>query len=162
MSLKCSFTIFWFWNMCCRSTFQCRHCRMLRNTSIIPFVARSPSVWQVEICMMEWGSSIQTPENGPCLVQNLVYFDNCSQWDMRICQILCMCVLFCTLEWRHSGCDGVSNHQPHQCLLTRLFRRRLKKTSKLHVTSLCAGNSPVTTGEFPAQMASNEENVSIW
>ena len=36
-----------------------------------------------------------------------------------------------------------------------------KKTSKLRITGLCAGNSPVT-GEFPAQMASNAENVSIW
>ena len=36
-----------------------------------------------------------------------------------------------------------------------------KKTSKLRVAGLCAGNSPVT-GEFPAQMASNAENVSIW
>ena len=36
-----------------------------------------------------------------------------------------------------------------------------KKTSKLRVTDLCVGNSPVT-GEFPAQMASNAENVSIW
>ena len=36
-----------------------------------------------------------------------------------------------------------------------------KKTSKLRVTGLCAGNSP-GTGEFPAQMASNAENVSIW
>ena len=36
-----------------------------------------------------------------------------------------------------------------------------KKTSKLRVTSLCVGNSP-GNGEFPAQMASNAENVSIW
>ena len=49
---------------------------------------------------------------------------------------------------------GVSNQQPHDCLLNRLFRRRSKKTSKLRVTDLCVGNSPVT-GEFPAQMASN-------
>ena len=28
-------------------------------------------------------------------------------------------------------------------------------------SGLCAGNSPVT-GEFPAQIASNAENVSIW
>ena len=40
-------------------------------------------------------------------------------------------------------------------------RRRSKKTSKFRVTGLCAGNSPVT-GEFPAQMASNAGNVSIW
>ena len=35
-----------------------------------------------------------------------------------------------------------------------------KKKSKIHVTGLCAWNSPVT-GEFPAQRASNAENVSI-
>ena len=66
-----------------------------------------------------------------------------------------------TLQWRHDGCDYVSNHQTHDRLLNRLFRRRSKKTSKLRVTGLCAGNSP-GTGEFPAQMASNAENVSIW
>ena len=52
------------------------------------------------------------------------------------------------LQWRHNGCDGVSNHQPHDCLLNGLFRRRSRKTSKLRVTGRCAGNSPVT-GEFP-------------
>ena len=67
---------------------------------------------------------------------------------------------FVSLRWRHNGRDGVSNHQPHDCLLNRLFRRRSKKTSKLRITGLCAGNSPVTS-EFPAQMASNAENVSI-
>ena len=77
-----------------------------------------------------------------------------------------LCFLFGTsnsksLQWRHNGRDDVSNHQPHDCLLNRLFRRRSKKTSKLRVTGLCAGNSPVT-GEFPAQMASSAENVSIW
>ena len=66
-----------------------------------------------------------------------------------------------SLQWRHNGRDGVSNHQPHYCLLNRLFRHKSKKTPKLRVTGLCEGNSPMT-GEFPAQMASNAENVSIW
>ena len=66
-----------------------------------------------------------------------------------------------TLQWRHNERDGVSNHQPHDCLLNGLFRRRSKKTSKLRVTGLCAGKSPVT-GEFPAQRASIAKNVSIW
>ena len=47
-----------------------------------------------------------------------------------------------TLHWRHNDYDGISNHQPHGCLLNRLFGRRSKKTSKLRVTGLCAGNSP--------------------
>ena len=56
---------------------------------------------------------------------------------------------------------SLSNHQPHDCLLNRLFGRRSMKTSMFRVTGLCAGNSP-GTGEFPAQMASDTENVSIW
>ena len=47
-----------------------------------------------------------------------------------------------TLHWRHNDHDGDSNHQPHGCLLNRLFRRRSKKTSQLRVTGLCVGNSP--------------------
>ena len=70
-------------------------------------------------------------------------------------------VFFFSLEWRHNGCNGVSNHQPHDCLLNRLFWRTSKKTSTLRFTGLCAGNSP-GTGVFPAQMASNLENVFIW
>ena len=65
------------------------------------------------------------------------------------------------LQWRHKRRDSVSNHQPHDCFLKRLFRRRSKKTSKLRVTGPCEVNSP-ETGEFPAQRASNAENVSIW
>ena len=59
-----------------------------------------------------------------------------------------------SLQWRHNERYGVSNHQPHDCLFYRLFRRRSKKTSKLRVTGLCVRDSPVT-GEFPAHMASN-------
>ena len=66
-----------------------------------------------------------------------------------------------SFRWRHNERDSVSNHQPHDCLLNRLFRRRSKKKSKLRVTGLCMGNSP-GTGEFPAQTASYAENVSIW
>ena len=66
-----------------------------------------------------------------------------------------------SLLWRHNDRGGVSDHQLHDCLLSRLFRRRSKKTSKIRVTGLCVGNSP-GTGEFPAQMASNSGNASIW
>ena len=36
-----------------------------------------------------------------------------------------------------------------------------RKHKKIRVTGFCEGNSQVTD-EFPAQMASNAENVSIW
>ena len=65
-----------------------------------------------------------------------------------------------TLHWRNNEHDGVSNHQPHDCLLKRLFRRRSKETSKLRVTGLCVRGihrwpvnsphkGPVTTKMFP-------------
>ena len=72
-----------------------------------------------------------------------------------------VCTSTIALRWRHNKHDGVSNHQPHDCLLNRLFRRRSKQASKLRVTGLCVGNSP-GTGEFPAQRVSYAENVSIW
>ena len=53
-----------------------------------------------------------------------------------------------SLRGRHNGRDSDSNHQPHDCLLNRLSRRRAKKTPKLRVTGRCVGNSPAT-GEFP-------------
>ena len=76
------------------------------------------------------------------------------------CHSFDRCILG-SLQWRHNGRDGVTNHQPLDCLLNCLFRRRSKNTSKLCVTGLCEWNSPVM-GEFPSQRASNAENVSIW
>ena len=72
-----------------------------------------------------------------------------------------------TMEYDVSSCDVTMGAITSQITsLTIVYstiysRRRSKKTSKLHVTGLCAENSPVA-GEFPAQMASNAENVSIW
>ena len=65
------------------------------------------------------------------------------------------------LQWRHNESDCGSNHRRHECLLNRLYMWRSKKTSKLHVNGLWEGNSLVT-GQFPAQSASNAENISIW
>ena len=77
-----------------------------------------------------------------------------------------------TLRWRHDGRDSVSNHQPHDCLLNRLFRRRSKKTSKLRATSLCARNSPgpvnsphkwpVTRKMFPFDDVIMKRDDYIW
>ena len=43
------------------------------------------------------------------------------------------------LQWRHYERDSVSNHQRLDCLFNLLFRRRSKKTPKLHVTGLYEG-----------------------
>ena len=51
---------------------------------------------------------------------------------------------------------------PASRLFTQAFiQAQIKENMKLRVTGLCTWNSPVT-GEFPAQRASNTENVSIW
>ena len=47
-------------------------------------------------------------------------------------------------------------------LFTQPFiQSQIQKNSKFCLTDFCVGNSQVT-GEFPAQKASNAENVSIW
>ena len=84
------------------------------------------------------------------------------KWICPLFYWLLWCVnLIVSLQWRLNGRDGFSNNQPYDYLPNRLFRSRSKKTSKLRVIGLRGGNSPVA-GEFPAQMASNAENVSIW
>ena len=60
-----------------------------------------------------------------------------------------------SLQWRHNGRNGISNHQPRDCLLS-IYSGTDKKTSKLRVTGLCSGNTPVTS-EFPAQIACNRK-----
>ena len=71
--------------------------------------------------------------------------DGCLYVWANVCRWLdadYICILFsiASSRWRHNGRDGVSNHQPHDCLLNRLLRRKSKKARKLYVTGLCAGN----------------------
>ena len=71
-----------------------------------------------------------------------------------------------SLQWRHNGRNGVSNHQSRDYLLNRLFKALIKGTSKLRSTGPCEGNSP-GTGKFPAQRASNAKmflfhDVIMW
>ena len=56
----------------------------------------------------------------------------------------------------------MASHIPAPPLFAQLLAQaQIKENIKVHVTGLCAENSPVT-GESPAQKASNMENVSIW
>ena len=60
-----------------------------------------------------------------------------------------------TLQWRHNERNCVSNHQPHDCLLNRLFRRRSKKNqspASLALLGEFTGDRWITT-----QRASNAE-----
>ena len=70
-----------------------------------------------------------------------------------------------SLQSRHNEHDGISNHQPHDCKLNHLLRRRSKKTSKLRITGRWDGNS-LATGEFPAQMPVTQKTfhlmMSLW
>ena len=65
-----------------------------------------------------------------------------------------------TLQWRHHGHDGVSNHQPHDYLRNRYSGTDQRKHQSSASLAFVRGFH--RTGEFPAQRASNAENVSIW
>ena len=98
--------------------------------------------------------------NFPCFWRHLTVVLNISEthnvlnvtsswYGIVTSQLWCLTRWFDPLLWRNNGWGSVSNHQPHHCLLNRFFRRRSKKTSKLRVTGLCAGNSPGTRKMFP-------------
>ena len=123
-----------------------------------------PSLFQIMACHLFGTKQLSKRMVGNCLLDvfneisvNRSISIQGNSFQMVIYKMLAVFVsssmsqrLTFTLQWRHNGRDGVSNHQPHQCLPNRLFGRKSKKTSKLRVTGLCAGNSP-GTGEFPAQ-----------
>ena len=120
---------------------------ILRYVTSIPFVLLR--LWP---CLRDDACCPAKTPDGGCVVCDLVW---------HCCDLLARLTgkntpgaqsLATTSQWRHNGRDCVSNHQPHNCLLNRLFRCRSKKTSKLRVTGRCEGNSPAT-GEFPAQRA---------
>ena len=72
------------------------------------------------------------------------------------CGSLCSNV---SLRWRHNGCDGVSNHQPHHCLRNSFFGPRSKKHQSSASLAFVQGNhrgpvdsphkGPVTRKMFP-------------
>ena len=100
------------------------------NLTIVPVPAKQPRwMWINTSCEFIMNDCITTTKQSttkPC-----AYFLGYTVDRNRFCR---------ALRWRHNDHAGVSNHQPHCCLLNRLFRRKSKKTSKLRVTGLCAGN----------------------
>ena len=104
-------------------------------------------------------------------------FTNGALWDIGLVHCgICIYIVYILLflhffvilyqmSW-YNYIDVIMSTMAPQITSSRLFtqpfiRCTSKKASKLRVTGLCAGNSPVT-GEFPAQMTSNPENVSNW
>ena len=68
-------------------------------------------------------------------------------------------LIYTSLQWRHNGRDGVSNHQRLDCFLSRLFRRRSKKHQSSASLAFVRGihrwpvnsphKGPVTRNMFP-------------
>ena len=71
---------------------------------------------------------------------------------------LCPCSI--PISWHHNEGHGTSNHQHLDCLLTRLFRRTSKRTSKLRVTGPPEENPPITS-ELPSKRTSNADKYSF-
>ena len=124
-----------------------------------------------EIYFKHWTKMPWTARQGQC---------NCGQCTITWCQhdmetLLTLyernptVVCDSPLRWRHNARNSVSNHQPHDCLLNRIFRRRSKKISKLRVTGLCAGSPvnsphkwPLTRKMFPFDdvIMHNKESIN--
>ena len=62
------------------------------------------------------------------MISNKMLFH--TAWQLQRQSILCKLKthsLLTSLQRRHNGCNSISNHQPHDYLLNRLFRRRSRK-----------------------------------
>ena len=117
----------------------------------------------ISVRLLGW-SQLSNPSDLPCFSRTMNCFPFC--WLLvyvlvTACHILDGCSLHTggneraetgkTNLWRHHEWDGVSNHQPHDCLLNHLFEAQIKENIKApRHRSLSGGNSPVT-GEFPTQ-----------
>ena len=88
-----------------------------------------------------WISLSQVAYTAKNSIIQLISLHNCIPMLKKVLELN----VIISLQWRHNDHDIVSNHQPHGCLLTRLFRRRSKKTSKLNSRH----KGPVTRKMFP-------------
>ena len=75
--------------------------------------------------------------------------------------LLWLCSFAWLLTWRHNGHDGVSNHQPHDCLLNSFSGADQRKHQSSPSVAFVRGIHRGPANSI-AQMASNVENVSIW
>ena len=96
---------------------------------------------------MDWSGmekrTLNSNNDEPRIFLRLMHYN-----DVMMSTMAKVNILVASLQWRHYGHYGVLNHQPHDCLLNRLFRRRSKKASKLRVTGLCEGNSHLITSSW--------------
>ena len=82
--------------------------------------------------------------------------------SQEICmRCFAVCVLSKSLLSVSHYNDVIMNKMAFRLFTQPFVQAQIKENIKVRVTDLCAVNSPVT-GEFPAQRASNTENVSIW
>ena len=110
-----------------------------------------------------WGHSFHNARNPPIWpVSPIQNWTRVTRWTPKdpMAARITGSLFGTTVQWRYNEHDGVSNHRRLDCLINRLFRRRSKKISKIHVTGFCDGNVPIT-GEFPAQRASNAEHIDV-
>ena len=68
------------------------------------------------------------------------------------CMTTDMYIVF-QLQLRHNERDGVSNHQPHYCLLNRIYKARIKEKNKAQRHWPLCGEFP-GDGEFPVTVNS--------
>ena len=90
-------------------------------------------------CLRVWNVSVDSPHHGPVMRKSFL-----CHGVVAIFSYFFKHYRLVALQWRHNDSNDVSNHRRLDCFLRRLFRRISKKTSKLCVTGLCEGNSPVT------------------
>ena len=116
-----------YWIYCCDDLIRwCHHSQQVPNRK-----RTSTRPWLNGRSTLVWSSAMQLPRTPTTLSLNMERGKNFPRLSIECGGNFTRT----SFQWRHNECDGVSNHQPHDCLLKRLFRRRSKKTSKF--SGLC-------------------------
>ena len=76
------------------------------------------SLWRHYNVTNDWWKTILSRYTRGKVSSLMLYVTYSWQWHFEYCSLW---------QWRHNQRDGVSKHQPYDCLLNRLFRRRSRK-----------------------------------
>ena len=78
---------------------------------------------------LELNTGIKSSVSTPKILANVTLLLVRFKWTKNVCwkTFSCHGIIKLPIKWRHIEHDGVSNHQPDDCLLNRLFNAQIKE-----------------------------------
>ena len=130
------------------------HCNRPATSLRLPEILvarRSPTGCKQCVTGALYGSAVVVTKLYADIIIILVYFSQPLVWYGKYQHGSYQCMVsdgIHSLKWRNNERDGISNHQPHDCLLNRLFKAQIKENFKAPVTGMFPHKRPVMRKMF--------------